>query len=188
MKAQATLKYGNLTFTMELPATRVPESKNPIFNGADVQRFEQEAAKWVITNAAVSPETFRLLRSAAGLTQTQLAELLDSDKETISRWENGRNAFALGTWYILASLATDAMKGKTTTRDWLRNAQRAKMESTKGKSSPSRPAERAQIAILSDGMRACATKEEAIWWAFSSSASWCSVSPFSVRRRRDLEH
>jgi hypothetical protein len=130
MKALATLKCGSLTFTAELPATRVPESENPVFDGPDVQRFEREAAKWVIANAAISPDTFRLLRGAADLTKAHLAELLiDCDEDVISHWEDGEGVASdppmLPFWHIVASLATDAMAGETTTRDWLKRARQA---------------------------------------------------------------
>jgi DNA-binding XRE family transcriptional regulator len=75
------------------------------------------------TYGAVSPEALRFLRKRAKLTAAQLAELLDTAPETISRWENGKADFVRGTWNTVAALAIEAMQGRDETTRRLRAIQ-----------------------------------------------------------------
>lgn len=42
----------------------------------------------------MTPNAIRIYRINAGLTQKQLAELLDVERETVARWEGGRKVDA----------------------------------------------------------------------------------------------
>lgn len=127
MKATAKLSYGPLTFSAELPAKKIPEHPKPVFSFGDLHKLEQAAALWVIERGIMLPETLRLLRAGAGLTGVELARLLDTDKETVSRWEHGKQRFNTAIWNTVADLALDAIQGRTTTRDRLLAMQQAQI-------------------------------------------------------------
>lgn len=122
--AKCTYPVGAWTFVAELPATIRPTApERPLFAAEDLQRFEREIARQIVERGLRSPETLSFLRKQAGVSLAQLAELLDSNPETISRWENGRVPFSLATWQTVAALAMDEVDGKRDTASWLREAQ-----------------------------------------------------------------
>ena len=53
-----------------------------------------------------------------------LADLLDVAPETVSRWENGHRSADRSVWNTLADLLANAVEGKTTTLDLLRQKAR----------------------------------------------------------------
>lgn len=110
--ATATLVYGPLTFSMDLPAKRTTGVSEPLFSVSNLKRLESAAANWIIDNGVPLPETIRLLRSVAGLTATELSNLLGVDRSQVSRWENGKYDPGIGVWTTVAMLAIDKMKRK----------------------------------------------------------------------------
>lgn len=123
-------KIGQWVFRAELPAEERNEKVS--FSGSDVRRFEHAAARWIVENGAMAPETFRFLRAVANYRQAQLAELLGVSSETISRWESGHNEFGVSDWETLAALALDRVSGSLQTEQQLRavaehRAERSKM-------------------------------------------------------------
>ena len=122
-RATLTLKYGGLSFSAEMPAEMVEDHPRPVFRGTDIKRVENAAARWVIEHGIKAPETIRALRAAAGLTGSQLAELLGVDKSHVSKWENGKSDPGVALWNTVAQLALEAMEGSTRTVDRLRATQ-----------------------------------------------------------------
>ncbi len=121
--AIATIEYGALHFSAELPAKVIVGHPRPVFAADDLRRLEQAAARYVIDHGIKAPETIRALRAAAGLTGSQLAELLGVDKSHVSRWENGKADPGVALWNTVADLAMDVMEGSTRTIDRLRATQ-----------------------------------------------------------------
>lgn len=117
MKAIATLSYGSLSFSMELPAKRLPDLPNKtFFKAADLQKLERAAAFWIIEHGVTEPATLRALRAAAGLTGVQLAELLGVDKSQVSRWESGKYDPGVAMWNLVADLALENMRRQISPR------------------------------------------------------------------------
>ena len=124
MKTTAKVGYGPYTFEMELPAFEHPKAGGKMFVSAeDLHMLENAAARWIIDHGIKAPETIRALRAAAGLTGSQLADLLGVDKSHVSRWENGKADPGVALWNTVASLALEAMEGSTRTLDRLRATQ-----------------------------------------------------------------
>ena len=124
MHATATLIYGSITFVAELPSFTIPEAPGKVFfEGTDLRALESAAARWIIDHGVTAPETIRALRAGAGLTGSQLAELLGVDRSQVSRWENGKADPGVALWNTVAQLALDAMDGSTRTADRLRATQ-----------------------------------------------------------------
>ena len=72
---------------------------------AEVARQEKEAAAVIVSRGIRDGKEFQFVRKMADLKATELAELLDVQPKTISRWETGETpvdraaAFALGELY-----------------------------------------------------------------------------------------
>jgi len=123
MRAPFRYQLGPWTFVGELPcelAKGFDGREQPAFDAEDVSRFEGLIVAHVAENGLLSPETFRFLRSKARLTQAELAQLLDTNAETISRWESGKSGFDRGTWYTVAALAMEHIQGDRRTEARLR--------------------------------------------------------------------
>jgi DNA-binding XRE family transcriptional regulator len=121
MEKEAQIRVGKLVFSATLPLVQIGDKAG--FALDDLARLERDAARWIIEHGAVSSEAIRFLRKRAKLTAAQLAELLDTTPETISRWENGNADFVRGTWNTVAALALDAMNGRDETARRLRAIQ-----------------------------------------------------------------
>ena len=55
------------------------------------------------------------MRKALGLKAQELATLLGTTKETVSRWENGKHSVDRPTFAVLATLVIDASKDRRST-------------------------------------------------------------------------
>jgi len=118
MMAERRVRVGEWEFVGELPATRT--DRGPEFAGDVVVAFERQVALYIAEHALMAPETLRFLRQIAGLKQDELAKLLDTNGETVSRWEKGRSAFDVGTWYTVAAMAAERVLGLERTIERLR--------------------------------------------------------------------
>lgn len=126
MRTIAKIAYGPLTFQAELPAEEIPEAPGKRFVSAQHMRaLEVAAALWIIDHGAVFPEAIRALRAGAGLTASELADLLDIDKAQVSRWENGKHDPGVGMWNVVADLALDVIAPQR------KPAMRARLEAAK---------------------------------------------------------
>jgi len=80
-----------------------------------LKAFELAAARWLATSGLHSSEAFRFMRKALGLKAQELAALLGTTKETVSRWEHGKHAIDRPTFAVLATLVIDASKDRRST-------------------------------------------------------------------------
>jgi YgiT-type zinc finger domain-containing protein len=71
-------------------------------------------------HAVRTPEVFRFMRKAIGMRAVDLAELLDADPATISRWERGKLDVDKHAFALLAELVEDRVNGKTSTEERLK--------------------------------------------------------------------
>jgi DNA-binding transcriptional regulator YiaG len=114
---KVAIEVGKLRFTADLalkPVSAFPGKD--MVSAADLERFEQAVARWLIENGVTGHETIKVLRSAAGLTATELANLLGINKSRVSEWESGKHDPGVSVWMTLADLALETMKTSVSAR------------------------------------------------------------------------
>jgi len=127
------LTYGPLVFAMSLPVDRLPGMPDKhFFRARDIGILERAAALWIIENGVTRPEAIRALRSAAGLSGTELAELLGVDKAQVSRWESGKHDPGVAMWNLVADLALEKMKKRVSPRARLAAVKTYRASPTRG--------------------------------------------------------
>jgi DNA-binding transcriptional regulator YiaG len=79
----------------------------------DLERFDAKTARQIRALALRGPETFTFCRKFAGLGVQQLADLLEVDRRTVSRWERGDVDIPKSVMALVALLADEHSKGKS---------------------------------------------------------------------------
>lgn len=79
----------------------------------DLERFEAKTARRIRALALCGPETFNFCRRFSELGVQELADLLDVDRRTISRWEHGDVEIPKPVMAIIALLADEHSRGKS---------------------------------------------------------------------------
>jgi len=81
------------------------------FDALEVEGFEK-AAYELAKDDPVSGETLRSLRTAGlGMRAGDLARWLHIQRETLSRWENGKIAMPRVPWAIVAAMGIERREG-----------------------------------------------------------------------------
>ena len=80
----------------------------------DLERFDAKTARHIRALALRGPETFKFCRKFAGLGVQDLADLLDVDRRTVSRWEHGDVEIPKPVMALLTLLADEHSRGKST--------------------------------------------------------------------------
>ena len=91
-----TTKVGRFTVTDGglCSPVRALEDGTPVFSYEQVAELERRAAITVLRDIElVQGEEFKFARKALDMSQPELAAYLGVAEETVSRWENGREAF-----------------------------------------------------------------------------------------------
>ena len=79
-----------------------------------LERFEGKTARRVRALGLRGPQTFKFCRSFCELGTQQLADLLDVDRRTISRWQHGDAEIPKPVMALLTLLADEHSRGKST--------------------------------------------------------------------------
>jgi DNA-binding transcriptional regulator YiaG len=79
----------------------------------DLERFDTKTARQIRALALSGPETFNFCRRFSELGVQKLADLLDVDRRTISRWEHGDVDIPKPVMAIVALLADEHSRGKS---------------------------------------------------------------------------
>jgi transcriptional regulator with XRE-family HTH domain len=95
------------------------EKHGELIDGRDLERFEGKAVRRVRALGLRGPETFRFCRAFAELGVQALADLLDVDRRTISRWEHGEVDIPKPVMAIVALLADEHSRGTSRLMDQL---------------------------------------------------------------------
>ncbi|MGZ5967372.1 MAG: type II TA system antitoxin MqsA family protein [Polyangiales bacterium] len=126
------LEVDSRTFIASQPFTRCEACGESISDGRWLHAFELEIARTIATDGPSTGDGFRFMRKAIGLQASELAELLDVTRETVSRWENEKQDLERRAVAILSSLVLETVEGRRLLLDRLhalRNG-RAKLAKT----------------------------------------------------------
>lgn len=75
-----------------------------------INALHSEIARGIVRHAAgMSPEELRFLRTEIGLTQSELAEIVQFDRQTIGRWERGETPIDPRAETIIRQHVIDAL-------------------------------------------------------------------------------
>ena len=85
-----------------------------LIDGRDLECFEGKTARRVRALGLRGPQTFKFCRSFCELGTQQLADLLDVDRRTISRWQHGDAEIPKPVMALLTLLADEHSRGKST--------------------------------------------------------------------------
>ena len=84
-----------------------------LIDGRDLERFEGKAARRIRALGLHGPQTFKFCRAFSELGVQELADLLDVDRRTISRWEHGDVEIPKPVTAVVALLADEHSRGKS---------------------------------------------------------------------------
>jgi len=109
------LTRAGVAFVADVPGEQCAACGANTVDYQTLKAFELAAARWIATSGLHSSAAFKFIRKALGLKGQQLAALLGTTKETVSRWENGKHAVDRATFAVLATLVVDASKDRRST-------------------------------------------------------------------------
>jgi hypothetical protein len=89
---------------VEIPAQRCIGCDEVFTDYDDVKKAEFAVALEVISAGQANGVTFRFLRHVLGMRAKDLAVILGTTPETLSRWENGHAEVDRNTWLVVALL------------------------------------------------------------------------------------
>ena len=114
-----TLPLGSQSFTAPLRASTCATCGDETVSGTDLSSYERELLRAVATTGRPSDRTFFFMRRGLHLKAADLARLLDTTPETVSRWENGEREVPRLAWTTLACLVLEHLDDDTRLRDRL---------------------------------------------------------------------
>jgi putative zinc finger/helix-turn-helix YgiT family protein len=89
------------------------------YPGAELEQFEQLAARWLAEHGVRTYAELRFMRKAAGIRAADLAAWIGVTPETVSHWETGKTAPDVASRAAIASIVLDLLDRRTTMRDRL---------------------------------------------------------------------
>jgi putative zinc finger/helix-turn-helix YgiT family protein len=91
-------------FVTTIKGKRCDQCQEEYFPAAAVSQFDRKVATALAEHRIAEPDAFRAMRKAVGLRATDLAELLETTPETISRWENGKHPIDRAALALVAAM------------------------------------------------------------------------------------
>src|SRR5579862_5812766 len=113
---QLTRKVGGYTYSAEVDALRCRGCGDSTVDAHELMAFELAIAVELARHGPISGETFRFMRKAIPIPAVDLAKLLGSTPETLSRWENETRDVDRAAWFVVGGLVLDAVDGSAATR------------------------------------------------------------------------
>jgi DNA-binding transcriptional regulator YiaG len=110
-------EVAGLAFSAEIPVEDTADG--PAYRSRDLRRFELGIACALAERGVATAESFRFMRKALGLAAKILAELLDVNAETVSRWETGKTPIPRAPFAVLGAMVADAIRNEHVTRGHL---------------------------------------------------------------------
>lgn len=108
------------TFTGTVPAIRCASCGELYYPGPALEALDLEVAGELARHGEASAEALRFMRKALALKASEIAELLDVTRETVSRWEHGQQPVERRAAALLSAMVRDKLDGRTSTLDSLR--------------------------------------------------------------------
>jgi DNA-binding transcriptional regulator YiaG len=84
-----------------------------LIDGRDLERFEGKTARRIQALGLRGPQSLKFCRSFCELGVQELADLLDVDRRTVSRWQHGDVEIPKPVMVLLALLADEHTRGKS---------------------------------------------------------------------------
>lgn len=97
----------------------VIEKHGDLIDGRDLERFEGKTARHVRALGLRGPQAFKFCRAFSELGVQDLANLLDVDRRTVSRWEHGDAQIPKHIMAVVALLADEHSRGQSRLLDQL---------------------------------------------------------------------
>ncbi|MBW2377715.1 MAG: hypothetical protein JRF55_17330 [Deltaproteobacteria bacterium] len=125
---EVTVTLDGVTFRGRVPLltrkdlpelTDIIDEHGDLIDGRDLERFDAKTARRIRALALRGPETFNFCRRFAALGVQELADLLEVDRRTVSRWEHGDVEIPKPVMAVVAFLADEHSRGKSRLIDQL---------------------------------------------------------------------
>lgn len=116
--ASETSEIAGRRFHAQIPAMLCEHCGADFIADEDLERFELAIASHLARGRA-SGEAFVYMRRALGLKASDLAELLHTRPETVSRWERGVRSMDWRAFALLGKLVLERAEGSDSTRRYL---------------------------------------------------------------------
>lgn len=100
-----TMTLEGVTVSADIPSWTCPKCSEVYYAGATAANFELVAAAMFGSLGIATGPVFRYMRKALGMRAADLAGMLGTTPETISRWENNKHEVDRPTMVLLTSLA-----------------------------------------------------------------------------------
>jgi putative zinc finger/helix-turn-helix YgiT family protein len=113
------LEIAGHEFTRALPTLRCAHCGQETIDGSELETFELEVAAELARHGELQGDAFRFMRHTLEMKAADFAELLGVTAETVSRWENGKQAIERRAAALLSSMVLDKLEGRTSTLDRL---------------------------------------------------------------------
>jgi DNA-binding XRE family transcriptional regulator len=84
----------------------------------ELQNYQLRAVKTALCNGKQEGEVLRYARKALGLTQKDLGAVIDYQHETVSRWENDKEAMPMAASVALVGILCRVIDGELPEDMW----------------------------------------------------------------------
>lgn len=127
VQTEEVFTVGEHKISMELPARRCTVCGELYVAGDDAERAELMVAAQLLSMGIDTGAAFRFMRKSLGLRAADLADLLNLDAATVSRWENEKVAVDRAALATLAAATSERLSGQgDATLDRLRTLREGK--------------------------------------------------------------
>ena len=129
-KTIVTITLEDRAYKREVDAMICPEcgDDSALVSNGEMERAELEVARRLAYNGEVTAEAFRFMRHALSFSGEELAGVLGTTKETISRWERKEHELPRPAWLAVAGMVLDRLDRRTVIHDIADAADRPKVE------------------------------------------------------------
>lgn len=110
-----------ISFEAVVPSWRCERCNHVELDPLSLRQFEKQIASELIKIGAQSGTAFKYMRKIAGLRASDLAELLNVDSATISRWENGKGSVDRAALATVGAIIRDGINRQQATVEHLRS-------------------------------------------------------------------
>jgi putative zinc finger/helix-turn-helix YgiT family protein len=112
IKAEHSLSVSGVELRGEVIDDTCPACGYATMAASELERFELNAAAALASHGVCTGEAFRFIRKALGMRAADVAEVLGTTPETVSRWETGQREVDRHVFALLGELAVAAAEGR----------------------------------------------------------------------------